>query len=451
MRRAVLVMLDGLRRDLVDATNTPHLVAFAERGERFADFRTVFPSATRVVSSSLATGCTPARHQLQGNSLALIENGLLVVHDAGHPDFLQHKRRVTGSSLAVPTLAERLRPHGGAIIFNNVSPGAAYAHDPDGHGHVYHRAGSFGPGRVPVPADDELRITLDAAGDRAMTERFVSEIVRGRRPALAVLWLGEPDHIQHNAPLGSPEHLAVLREADRHAGLVIEAVDRAREDGDEILLLVGSDHGHQTVSGVIDIDAELVKHGLKADPGSGDVVSVSNGTSALIYVHPDHANRCASLQDFLASRDWLERVIPAAELATIGQAPLHGLAFAVSMRSNDEPNAYGIAGTSLIAKPADGKADRIGCGQHGGLARYEQAPLLIVDGEGFGRGAERENASVIDIAPTVLRHLGLAADGIDGAALQRAQPGHGTESVRTSGEPASGAGSGLSPAPGWRA
>jgi len=38
-------------------------------------------------------------------------------------------------------------PHGGMILFSNVSPGAAYAHDPDGHGHVYHRAGSYAPGR----------------------------------------------------------------------------------------------------------------------------------------------------------------------------------------------------------------------------------------------------------------------------------------------------------------
>jgi hypothetical protein len=87
----------------------------------------MFPSATRVVSASFATGCTPARHELAGNTLALLEDGRLVYHDAGHPDFLQHKRRVTGRSLAVPTLAERLGSHGGMIMFSNVSPGAAYA------------------------------------------------------------------------------------------------------------------------------------------------------------------------------------------------------------------------------------------------------------------------------------------------------------------------------------
>src|SRR5262249_28389336 len=216
MRRNVIVMLDGLRRDMIDAEHTPHLVTFAEQAERFAGYRSVFPSATRVVSAPLATGCYPARHELQGNSLALLEDGTLVPHDAGHPEFLQHKRRVTGRSLAVPTLAERLKDAGGAIVFNNVSPGAAYAHDPDGFGFVYHRAGSFGPGRTPLPDIEQLRVTLDAAGDRLMTERFVSELLSKRRPALAVLWLGEPDHIQHASPLGSPEHIATLRKADRH-------------------------------------------------------------------------------------------------------------------------------------------------------------------------------------------------------------------------------------------
>src|SRR5215475_11614083 len=170
MRRVVVVVLDGLRRDLIGEARTPALARFAQRSQSFACHSSVFPSATRVVSASMATGCLPARHELQGNTLALMEDGRLVRHDAGRPDFLQHKRRVTGRSLAVPTLAERLREHGGAVVFRNVSPGAAYAHDPDGQGHVYHRAGSFGRGRVALPEAGKLRVTLDVAGDRAMTD-----------------------------------------------------------------------------------------------------------------------------------------------------------------------------------------------------------------------------------------------------------------------------------------
>src|SRR5262245_9600240 len=115
MRRAVVVTVDGLRKDMVSAELTPNLHRFQGEAERFENYCTVFPSCSRVVSASLATGCFPARHGLQGNTVALREEGALVLRDAGHPDFLQHKRRITGRSLAVPTLAERVKDHGGAI------------------------------------------------------------------------------------------------------------------------------------------------------------------------------------------------------------------------------------------------------------------------------------------------------------------------------------------------
>jgi hypothetical protein len=420
MRRAILVTLDGLRRDLISPETTPNLAAFAKSAETFTDYRTVFPSCTRVVSASIATGCHPARHELQGNSLALMENGVLVPHDAGHPDFLQHKRRVTGRSLAVPTLAERLANAGGAIIFSNVSPGAAYAHDPDGHGYVYHRAGSFGPGRVPVPDSEQLRVEPDLSGDRKMTERFIREVLFKRRPALGVLWLGDPDATQHNYPLGSAENLEALKQSDLRAQEVIEAVLTCRASGEDILLMVGSDHGHQTVTGVIDIEHDFISAGLKDSENSRDVVAVSNGTSALIYVHPDYSGRIPPLRAHLERVDWVGRVVPAETLDLIGQAPHHCLAFAISMRASDEPNAHGVRGTSLVAKPASGKADRLGCGQHGGLAPFEQAPFLFVAGDGFATGLAREEAArVIDIAPTVLAHLGVSYSGMDGRALQR--------------------------------
>jgi arylsulfatase A-like enzyme len=419
VRRVVVVVLDGMRRDLIDTDHTPHLMRFANRAQVFAAHRSMFPSATRVVSASVATGCVPARHELQGNSLVLIEGGRLVHHDAGHPDFLQHKRRVTGRSLGVPTLAARLEHEGGAIIYANVSPGAAYAHDPDGHGYVYHRAGSYGPGRTRLEPPQALDIRQDAAGEQAMTDRFIDEVLFHRRPALAQLWMGEPDATQHLHPLGSPEHRVVLRRADANAARVIEAVDRLRDAGDEVLFILCSDHGHQTVSRVIDLEAELVDAGLKAARGSGDVVTATSGTSALVYVHPDRSNGLGAIEAFLKTRDWVDQVIEAGALAGVGQSPSHGLAFALSLKSDDEPNAYGIRGRSVEARPAGGKADHFGCGQHGGLARYEQMPFLMIEGPGFAPGTRSQTpTSAIDLAPSILAHLRQPAPGLDGRALQ---------------------------------
>ncbi len=419
MRRAVVLVLDGLRRDMLSASLTPNLTAHAPLAETFAAHGSMFPSATRVVSSSFATGCYPARHELQGNSLVLLENGRLVAHDAGHPEFLQHKRRVTGRSLAVPTLAERLKDHGGAIIFSNVSPGAAYAHDPDGHGWVYHRAGSFGPGRRNLEKPDAVDVTLDAAGDRALAQRFIDDVLFERRPALALLWLAEPDASSHAHPLGSPAHLEAMRQTDRTAAMVMKAVGKLRDGGDEVLFIVCSDHGHQTVRGVVDINGELVAAGLKAAAASDDVISVSNGTSALVYVGEAERGRIDAIGTFLTQQRWAGRVIGAEGLAVIGQTSRHGLAFAVDMAATEEPNAFGIPGQSFEALPAPGKAGHLGCGQHGGLARFEQAPFLMVQGAGFKPGAARhEPTSAIDHAPTILTHLGLPATGMDGRALQ---------------------------------
>ena len=364
------------------------------------------------------------------------KHGVLVPHDAGLPGFLQHKRAVTGRTLAEPTLAERLAPHGGAVIFNNVSPGAAYAHDPDGFGHLHHRAGSFAPGRVPA---GRLKVTLDAAGDRVMTERFIAEALSSearisepgipepgipepsgtRRPALALLWCAEPDHIQHDQPLGSPEHLGVLAEADRNAGAVIDAVDRLRRDGDDVLLIVGSDHGHETVSGLVDVEAELIAAGLKSGRESTDVVAQSNGTATLIYLAPEHAALRPALDAFLRTRDWAGTVLGADQLASVGQAPDNGLAFAVSMRASTAPNQYGVPGSALAAMPRAGEAHPVGAGQHGGLAAFEQSPFLMIDGDGFPPATTSVRPThIVDMAPTVLTHLRLKATGMDGSALQ---------------------------------
>ena len=419
-RRAIVVVLDGLRRDLVGPDTTPELHAFRAEATAFGAHRSVFPSATRVVSACFATGCFPARHGLQGNSVALMENGVLVAHDVGRPDFMDHWRRLRGRTFAVPTLAQRLAEAGReAMVFSNVSPGAARAHDPDGHGWVFHRAGCFAPGRRRLEAADGVGdVTLDSAGDRRLTDYFVERALAGREPALGVLWLGEPDHAQHGNPLGSAAAMAAVAGADACFGRVRAAVAERRAAGEEVLLIGCSDHGHQTVTAVVDIDLELVAAGLKRT-GDASLLAVSNGTSALIYLHPDRAAEAASVLEFLRGRGWAGEVLEGAGLEAVGQAAVDGLLCAVSMRSDAAPNGFGIAGSGPSAKPSEGKPDRLGCGQHGGLGAWEQMPFLMISGYGFEAGATCAAASsVVDLGPTVLGHLQLSADGCEGRALQ---------------------------------
>jgi arylsulfatase A-like enzyme len=420
LRRAVLVVVDSLRADLLRPDTTPALARLAAQGCRFAAHRSVFPSTTRTASASIATGCLPRHHGLLGNSMAIDEGAGLVCLTTGKADFRERLRAATGRVLARPTLAQRLAAHGGAVVFSNASPGAAHLQDPDGHGFLYNRAGSHGPGLRPLPAGQHLTTPKGSAGDAAATDRFVAEALLGASPALAVLWLSEPDHTGHHHALGGPEHRKALAGADACVAHVLEAVQRLHPDGQELLLAVTSDHGQETTDRVVDVAAELVAAGLKDAPDSRDVVPASQGTSALFFVAPAARGRTPALLDWLRSRDWAAEVYADGRLGEVGLDTGMALAAAVSLRKSDRRNEHGVPGYGDIMYEPGG-INNVGCGQHGGTGRWEQSPFLILHGGGFPPASVREApTSPMDLAPTILRHLGLPADGMDGRALQDA-------------------------------
>jgi arylsulfatase A-like enzyme len=417
-KRVVIVICDSLRADLIAPADTPFLIELGARGTGFAAHRSVFPSTTRASSASIATGCLPARHGLYGNTQALDEGDGLICRNVGAPDFRDRMRRATGRTLHVPTLAERLRWHGeAAIVCSNVSPGAAYFQDPDGHGYVYHAAGSYGPGLRPLEDPASAGLKKGIAGDQAMTDRFCADIVEGRAPALALMWLSEPDYTGHHAPLGSPQHRAAIAAADRCVRQVFETVRRLDPSGDDILFITGSDHGMETVSEAIDVTGALIAAGIKQAPESHDVVVAPQGTSATIFFSDAARDRAPATADFLRRENWAGRVVAGAELASVGLPTDTSLQVAVAMAADARINPHGVGGYAPIVFNPEDSESKIGFGQHGGLGVNEQNPFLIVEGGGFAARIEEGPTSLIDIAPTVLRHLRMDHDDVDGKAL----------------------------------
>ncbi|HEX3535367.1 MAG TPA: alkaline phosphatase family protein [Stellaceae bacterium] len=418
--RAVIVICDSLRRDLINPDDAPFLTELRQRAAYFAAHRSVFPSTTRASAASIATGCLPARHGLLGNTMALDEGEGLVCRSAGHPDFPDRMRRATGRTLHVPTLAERLRWHGEtAISCANVSPGAAYFQDPDGYGWVHHSAGSYGPGRRPIDDPASAALKKGSDGDQAMTARFCGEILEERAPALAIMWLSEPDYTGHHSPLGSPQHRAAIAVADQCVREVYNAVRRLDPGGDEILFVTGSDHGMETVAAAIDLDALLIAEGLKTGPGSSDVVVAPNGTAATLYFAEPDSALVPRVVRCIEAQDWAGEVFAGSALARVGLPTDTAMQVAVTLANTDAINPHGVRGYSpIVQDPADNES-KIGYGQHGGLGANEQRPFLVADGGGFAPGERRAPTSLIDIAPTVLRHLHMDHDDTDGRALTR--------------------------------
>ncbi len=419
-KRAVLVICDGLRADMVTPQWTPHLWRLKDRCRFYANHRGVYPSTTRTTAAAIATGCHPARNGLEGNCVALdLGRGLEVV-SVGPVKFRDQLEQATGQTLKVPTLAERLKGVGGVVVYSNVSAGAALFHDPDGHGQIRHRTFGQGPARAPL---DPLSIGHTAEGDTRMTDRFLADVLPtmaedATGPAFAVLWQCEPDHTQHGAVLGSPDHLAALAAADANAGRVADRIEDMDPGGDNILLIIASDHGHETVTETVDLDALLIEVGLKEREGSHDVAVASQGLSATIYLSDEAADREGAIVEFLKTQPKLGGVVSGADRALIGMPVDGGPQICVMGATTEAANEFGVAGGSVALQGSLKISIEDGCGQHGGLGQYEQNPFLMARGAGFMPGTEcADPTSAVDIAPTVLDHLGQPNQDMDGASL----------------------------------
>src|SRR5262245_61363657 len=69
LRKRLVIVGDGLRRDYVTAEAVPRLFRLGQRGTVFAAHHAVFPTVTRVNASSFVTGVYPEAHGLLGNTI----------------------------------------------------------------------------------------------------------------------------------------------------------------------------------------------------------------------------------------------------------------------------------------------------------------------------------------------------------------------------------------------
>lgn len=413
MKRAVYINCDGLCTDWISSERTPILATLSARGLRCAEHRAIFPSVTRASASAVATGCRPIKHGLHGNRMGLIEDGRIVVRDAGPPDFRGHMRKALGRTLRVPTMSERVAGYGGFVAYSNVSPGAAYFLDPDEHGEVRHRAGSYGPGGSGVPP---LPVKAGLEGDIAMTDLFCSEVLQGRPRAISVMWFGDPDLTMHNAPIGSPAHIAALKQIDALVGKVAATIDALRAEGEDILLMVGSDHGHETITKGVNVTAWLDENGFGALREAGQLAFATQGTAALLYAIGDAERIVPDVIAKLRSSPWVGDIAIGDELERLGIAVEGGLVAGISLARSPEPNAFGVAGQRWASFNGP-EFKGLGNGQHGGWGPDETRPFLIVDHPGVKPAARAERTSLIDIAPTILSFLGLPAEDMEGKAI----------------------------------
>src|ERR1700722_12920652 len=131
MVQFLLVVFDGLRPDMVRPDTTPNLLRFAALGTRFAHARSVFPSETRVCSSTVATGCLPRRHGLVANRMAHPLDPARCINTGEATALRAFQEEVGVPVLGVPTLGEILARAGRDFaVFSSGSTGQSFVLNP---------------------------------------------------------------------------------------------------------------------------------------------------------------------------------------------------------------------------------------------------------------------------------------------------------------------------------
>ena len=443
-RRVLIVAFDALRPDMVTPGLMPNLTAFAAAGVRFSHSRAAFPTETRVNQSALVTGCTPMRHGIVGNKFldpVAAPNGLF---DTGDETALAAgDRRLGGKLMDVPALGEILAGRGMALAV--ISAGT-----PGGTRILHHKAEGLGGFRfslhrpdasVPAPRIAEMIARIGPIPPHEIpslawltyaTDAYLEYVEPELAPEVAILWLCEPDNSYHYRGIGSAENLAAIRHADAEFGRILKWRDASGLE-DRLQIITLSDHGQLTISGAaLDLGSKLTEAGFVV----GENLTLVLGGSIGITLRDSEPGLIDSVVAWLQDQEWCGPLFTrdGRGCLTLGQVGLdHPRApdIALVLASDDAANAHGVAGSCRHDShyPAGG-------GTHGGLHPIELATWLAIGGDAFvGGQVSALPAGIVDVLPTVLHLLGIAAPpGTQGRVLREALAAHAEEPLPTTTE-----------------
>jgi arylsulfatase A-like enzyme len=443
--RVVVVVFDGLRPDMVTPERMPNLAAFAGEGTWFREARSVFPSMTRVATSSISTGAPPALHGIVGNSFYAPEITRDFVLDTSlAADIALAEARLDGPLIAVETLGDRLAAEGKRFaVVHSGSAGSTYAINPRAAAHGHWTFSVMGGEATRTPhAVEEVVERFGPLPPRTLprfeetdyvTRVFVEHVLGEMDPDLALIWFNEPDTSFHYKFLASDETDAVITAVDAAFGRIRAAI-AARPDAEDIAIIVASDHGQISSSAVADIAGLLSEAGHKAARASaraidGAAVTVTGGNMGEIRMVYGDMDRRDQIARWLMQRDEIGMVFTPSDDPVRGavdgtfSTTLVGLDHARQpelvyvLRSDTGLDPHGLPGLGLITGGVP-----VGGGMHGGLNRHEVNTVLILGGaaQGGAPGQTAVPAGIVDIAPTVLDLLGLPVPaGMRGASLMQ--------------------------------
>jgi phosphonoacetate hydrolase len=287
----IVVLIDGLDPEYLDACLAPNLSAMAQRGFR-VNGRGMTPSVTNVNNVSLVTGSYPEQHGITSNYLLDRQLGEEFYMESG--EFLRAEtmfQRATacGMRSLLVTAKDKLRrllSDGATVSISSEEP-PGWVVD--------------GVGEPPHIYSLEVNQWVLEAGRYAMS-----------REHFDLVYLTTTDYAMHTYGPERPE-------SARHVTLLDEGLAAVLGQAQDARMLVTADHGMSDKSRMLHLPAELARYGVgaRAIPVIKDryVVHHSN-LGGSIYVHLDNSADLNAALDTLRNLEGVEDAVPGEEAAS---------------------------------------------------------------------------------------------------------------------------------------
>lgn len=408
-QRHLLIVLDGLRPDHVTPALMPNLHALGARGVVFADHHAVYPTVTRVNAASISTGAYPETHGLLGNAVFFpAVDPARFLSTSERANLLRIEEAEAGRLLTAPTLGERLASAGLRLLVASAgSSGSSYLlnHRVAGGGIIHYEYAL--PAALGQAVEERLGPPPPAAmpnrdRNRHIVDALLEVGLEQVDPAVAILWLSDPDTTAHANGIGHPASVAALRAVDAEIGRIEDSL-RAAGRLPAFNIWVTSDHGFSTHTGAVDLDALLAPFAGLLPDGSPRIVA---GGGA-VHVRDGDEDTVARIVRALQESDRVGAIftkdarVPgtlAFDAARWDHARSADILFSPAWTAAE--NEYGYRGTSASG----------GTAGHGSASPYDVHNTLIAAGPALQSGIEVVlPTSNVDFAPTFLYLLGLSA------------------------------------------
>jgi arylsulfatase A-like enzyme len=293
-RNVVIFVPDGLRAAIVDEKTAPAMFGLEQRGVRFTDSHSIFPTFTTTNAASMATGHLPGD---TGDFSNTIYSGFSVPSAAGSwTPFLESDavlgdvdEHFNGNYLNEDTILALARAGGmSTATIGKVGPVLIFDHtERTGKQTIVIDDQTGTPAGIPL--NDDLKAALTAAGlplaaptrgdngkpgdyktpgtksanvDQqryfidAATKAVLPQFKARNKPFALVFWSRDPDGTQHNQGdslnsltpgINGPTSMASIKNADDDLAQLLEAL-RTLGLADSTDVVVMADHGFSTIS-----------------------------------------------------------------------------------------------------------------------------------------------------------------------------------------------------------